>query len=62
VKARGLGLSIPLDRFSICEDNRGTWRISFAPPIEDDPGRWWFWSSRAGDSHQAALAIGSPRE
>lgn len=58
VKARGLGLSLPLDRFSVYNSSRGEWRISFEPPLNDDPARWWLWSSRVGTNHQAALAIG----
>ena len=58
VKARGLGLSLPLDQFSMYNDSRGEWRISFEPSFEDDPARWWLWSSRVGNSHQMALAIG----
>jgi 4'-phosphopantetheinyl transferase len=58
VKARGLGLSLPLDRFSVYNSRHGDWRISFEPPLNDDPARWWLWSSRVGSTHQAALAIG----
>lgn len=56
LKARGLGLSLPLDRFSVYRDRQGVWRIAFAPPVDDDPARWCFWSWRIGDVHQAALA------
>jgi 4'-phosphopantetheinyl transferase len=58
IKARGLGLSLPLQAFSVYTDSEGAWRIAFEPPLDDDPERWWLWSSRLGDSHQAALAIG----
>jgi 4'-phosphopantetheinyl transferase len=60
-KARGLGLSVPLDQFSLHEDD-GAWRIAFEPPIEDEPGRWCFWSWHAGEHHQAALAIANDAE
>jgi len=51
-------LSLPLDRFSVYRQAHGPWRMSFEPPLNDDPARWWLWSSRVGTSYQAALAIG----
>ena len=57
-KARGLGLSLPLEQFSVYPERGGQWRIAFEPPLNDDPARWWLWSSRVGNNHQAALAIG----
>ena len=57
LKARGLGLSLPLDRFSVYRDRRGVWRIAFAPSVDDNPSRWRFWSWRIGGVHQAALAM-----
>jgi 4'-phosphopantetheinyl transferase len=58
VKARGLGLSLPLDRFSVYNTTHNTWGISFEAPLNDDPARWWLRSFRVGTTHQAALAIG----
>jgi 4'-phosphopantetheinyl transferase len=58
VKARGLGLSLPLDRFSVYNTTHNTWGISFEAPLNDDPARWWLRSFRVGATHQAALAIG----
>lgn len=58
VKARGLGLSLPLNRFSVSNTTGNTWAISFEPPLTDDPARWWLRSFRIRDTHQAALAIG----
>jgi 4'-phosphopantetheinyl transferase len=57
IKARGLGLSIPLDQFAMYEDSQHGWRIAFEPTLDDDPGRWHFWSWRPGRRHQAALAV-----
>jgi len=58
VKARGLGLSLPLDRFSVYNTTHNTWGISFEAALIDDPARWWLRSFRVGDTHQAAIAIG----
>jgi 4'-phosphopantetheinyl transferase len=38
IKARGMGLSLPLDRFSFDLDER----LSVEPPIVDDVARWTF--------------------
>jgi 4'-phosphopantetheinyl transferase len=66
LKARGLGLAIPLGAFSFYRDAAGDWRIEFgasegeAPNqarCEDDPHRWTFRSWRVGARHQAALAV-----
>ena len=56
VKACGLGLSLPLDRFEFRRDAEGSWRIAFAPPPLDDEAAWWFhaWST---PTHQAAIAL-----
>jgi 4'-phosphopantetheinyl transferase len=55
LKARGFGLSMPLDRFSFFEDG-DEWRIAFEPPFTDDPARWRFWSWNVGETYRAALA------
>jgi len=57
LKARGVGLSVPLDGFSLRQDVDNSWRIIFESPMNDDPARWSFWSRRVGESHQAALAV-----
>lgn len=41
IKARGLGLSIPLQDFWFVLDE-GPARIRFAPALNDDPARWQF--------------------
>lgn len=53
LKARGLGLTVPLGAFSFYRDAAGEWRIEY----EDDPRRWTFRSWRVGAHHQAALAV-----
>lgn len=53
IKARGMGLSIPLTGFSFTLEPL---RIAFSPQIEDDPARWFFWRGNPVPSHQVALA------
>jgi 4'-phosphopantetheinyl transferase len=55
VKARGQGLALPLDAFAF--DLRDAEpRITFQPPLEDDPQRWWF-GSFDFDHHRIALTV-----
>jgi 4'-phosphopantetheinyl transferase len=42
IKARGLGLTLPLHSFAFALDGVAAPTISFAPPSEDDPAAWQF--------------------
>jgi 4'-phosphopantetheinyl transferase len=55
IKARGLGLSLPLDQFSFHLGDRP--RISFSEKLADDPDAWQFWLSSVTLKHRFALAI-----
>src|SRR4029078_10391109 len=57
IKARGVGMSLPLDQFSFYKDQAGIWQILFEKPLGDDPERWQFWSWQVGSDHQIALAL-----
>lgn len=57
VKARGRGLSLPLDRFSFHLDEGPRIRVSFAPGFPDEPGRWQFSLLRPTDRHLLALGV-----
>src|SRR5258706_12401107 len=49
IKARGIGLSIPLDRFSFSISEQSGIDVSFTSPIEDRAENWQFtqfWPSR----------------
>lgn len=59
IKARGMGLSIPLEQFSFHLKDNKPLRISFDPRIEDDPDRWRFWLMRPTRRHKAALSVRS---
>jgi 4'-phosphopantetheinyl transferase len=56
IKARGLGLSIPLSKvaFDVLSDPP---RVSFAPPIDDRPDRWQFIRHAPGARHRLAAAV-----
>lgn len=56
VKARGLGLYLPLDRFSFSFDDRAI-RIACEPELGDEPHRWRFVKWRPGPTFQAAAAV-----
>jgi 4'-phosphopantetheinyl transferase len=57
IKARGMGLAIPLDHFSYHLQNPPAIRISFEPQLPDDPARWQFSLTTLGGRHRIATAI-----
>lgn len=61
IKARGMGLSLPLDRFAFELRSGQLPRISFDPRLQDDPESWQFVQLRPSARHQAALAVRRPR-
>jgi 4'-phosphopantetheinyl transferase len=58
IKARGLGLQLPLDQFSFHLKDDAPIRISFGPRIVDNPARWQFELQRLTPRHRLALALG----
>ncbi len=59
IKARGLGLRIPLSQFSFHLDAGSAPRISFDPRLGDDPAAWQFELHRPTPVH--VLAVGARR-
>ena len=57
IKARGLGLALPLDGFSMVMDEAGPPRIRFAPSIDDDPDSWQFAQFTPTPQHRMAIAV-----
>src|SRR5689334_16474193 len=43
IKARRMGLSLPLDKFSFHYPNDRALEIAIDPELADDPARWQFW-------------------
>ena len=64
IKARGAGLSLPLDQFAFHLEAGRAPRISFDPRMGDEPEAWQFVQVRLGVEHPAAVAVrplGRPR-
>lgn len=56
LKARGLGLALPLDAVAFAVDDARV-RVEFAPALADDAGRWWFALAAPSHRHRLALAV-----
>jgi 4'-phosphopantetheinyl transferase len=57
IKARGLGVSIPLHDFWFhVEEHGAPVSIAFAPELADDPGRWRFAQRRLDGDYLLAVA------
>jgi 4'-phosphopantetheinyl transferase len=57
IKARGAGLSLPLDQFAFHLEPGRSPRISFDPRMVDDPESWLFVQLRFSERHPAAVAV-----
>jgi len=55
IKARGMGLSLPLEQFGFDLAQPQRVQIRFHPPLMDDPSRWTFWLLRAGTDHYVTV-------
>ena len=68
IKARGLGLQIPLDQFTMLPSTHQTGAqqarsagITFGPSIDDDPTSWQFASLDLTPRYRVAIAVRHPR-
>jgi 4'-phosphopantetheinyl transferase len=57
IKARGMGLAIPLDDFWFTLVEQSPPRIAFRADSPLDPGGWQFGLIRFGSDHQMAFAV-----
>lgn len=55
IKARGMGLSLPLDKFTFRFPHARTVRIDIDPALDDHGDRWRFWQYRPGADYLLAL-------
>jgi len=56
IKARGMGLSLPLEQFTFHLAAERPIAISFAPPLDDDPARWQFAQHQLEPTFKIAVA------
>jgi 4'-phosphopantetheinyl transferase len=62
VKARGMGLSLPLEQFAFDISDQ-TPSIAFDPTMREDPTHWQFFLPTIGlPDHQAAVAVHCPKK
>jgi 4'-phosphopantetheinyl transferase len=57
IKARGLGLALPLGQFTFIRSIGGAPRIEFAPELHDDPTGWQFAQFWPSTMHRMAVAV-----
>ena len=57
IKARGKGLSLPLDQFGFDLRGDGPLRVQFDPSLDDSPCHWTFWQWRPSADSLAALCV-----
>ena len=55
IKARGMGLSIPLDKFSFQYSHEGTVQFAIDPQLLDNPECWQFWQFRPEPEYLVAV-------
>jgi 4'-phosphopantetheinyl transferase len=55
IKARGMGLSLPLDKFSFHYPSDRTVEIEIDPQLVDDAGRWQFWQFQLAPAYLVAI-------
>ena len=57
IKARGLGLSLPLADFAFCLQPPAPPTIAFEPALNDDPASWQFFQATPTPTHRLGLAV-----
>jgi 4'-phosphopantetheinyl transferase len=55
IKARGMGLSLPLDKFSFHYPDDRAVEIAIRPELADDSARWQFWQFRPRPEYLVAI-------
>lgn len=57
IKARGMGLYIPLQQFAFHLSEDKPLSISFDPELNDDPNKWRFWLLKPTKRHYMAVSL-----
>jgi 4'-phosphopantetheinyl transferase len=55
IKARGMGLSLPLDKFCFHYPDDHAVEIAIDPELADEPARWQFWQFRPRSEYLVAV-------
>jgi 4'-phosphopantetheinyl transferase len=55
IKARGMGLSLPLDKFSFHYRHDRAVEIDIDPELADEPARWQFWQFQPSPEYLVAI-------
>jgi len=55
IKARGMGLSLPLDKFGFRFPDEQRVEIAISEDLADDPQRWMFWQFRPSPEYLLAI-------
>jgi 4'-phosphopantetheinyl transferase len=55
IKARGMGMSLSLDKFSFHFAGAQALEMSISPELDDDPCRWQFWQFRPAPEYMLAI-------
>ena len=59
IKARGMGLAIPLGKFSFVFANDSLQRLELHPDLQDDAASWQFWRAKIAGRYRMAVAVNS---
>lgn len=62
IKARGRGLSLPLDQFAFHLDDTDEIRLTVQPQLQDAADNWDFWQWWVQSEHAAGDATSQPRQ
>ncbi len=62
IKARGMGVSLPLEQFSFHLERSHSIQISFDPRLADDPSSWQFAQFHPTQRHVMAVALRRGRD
>jgi len=57
IKARGMGLALPLSDFAFCLRPPAPPTIAFEPALDDDPSTWQFFQAWPTRTHRLGLAV-----
>jgi 4'-phosphopantetheinyl transferase len=59
-KAKGVGLTLPLNQFTFYQAEEAEWRISFDPSAENDATQWQFRVSHPTPRYALAVSVNRP--